>query len=267
MAEWGIRKLGLVKYANKSAGTYSGGNRRKLSTAMALIGCPPVVFLVSQRDGPGPGRRSDADLGSRSMLRAARKSFINSVQKCRSGVGIVNNEAASRRQFPLVHAGNGPAWFSSRTSWAAAEWSLASRSCLFLRSSTSVPIFFGFVLLRRPPTERSRLRPAGGGGGGVLPLEKEPPSPSLRRGCLALSPEATGPLAAGVLHRAASGDSGGGTSRGNAASSGRPRRRPSANLGPPAQANVASHLSNVAALKGGRDNQADPQKAEFPSRA
>lgn len=46
VAEWGIQKLGLVKYANKSAGTYSGGNKRKLSTAMALIGCPPVIFLV-----------------------------------------------------------------------------------------------------------------------------------------------------------------------------------------------------------------------------
>ncbi|PWA27102.1 hypothetical protein CCH79_00011695 [Gambusia affinis] len=46
VAEWGIQKLGLIKYANKSAGTYSGGNKRKLSTAMALIGCPPVVFLA-----------------------------------------------------------------------------------------------------------------------------------------------------------------------------------------------------------------------------
>lgn len=46
VAEWGIQKLGLVKYANKSAGTYSGGNKRKLSTAIALIGCPPVIFLV-----------------------------------------------------------------------------------------------------------------------------------------------------------------------------------------------------------------------------
>lgn len=46
VAEWGIQKLGLVKYSNKSAGTYSGGNKRKLSTAIALIGCPPVIFLV-----------------------------------------------------------------------------------------------------------------------------------------------------------------------------------------------------------------------------
>lgn len=49
VAEWGVQKLGLVKYSNKSAGTYSGGNKRKLSTAMALIGCPPVVFLVRSR--------------------------------------------------------------------------------------------------------------------------------------------------------------------------------------------------------------------------
>lgn len=47
VAEWGIRKLGLVKYVDKAAGSYSGGNMRKLSTAIALIGGPPVVFLVS----------------------------------------------------------------------------------------------------------------------------------------------------------------------------------------------------------------------------
>ncbi|OXB73735.1 UNVERIFIED_CONTAM: hypothetical protein H355_007406 [Colinus virginianus] len=47
VGEWAIRKLGLVKYGEKYAGNYSGGNRRKLSTAIALIGGPPVVFLVS----------------------------------------------------------------------------------------------------------------------------------------------------------------------------------------------------------------------------
>lgn len=36
-----------MKYGEKYAGNYSGGNKRKLSTAMALIGGPPVVFLVS----------------------------------------------------------------------------------------------------------------------------------------------------------------------------------------------------------------------------
>uniref|UniRef100_A0A3P9MSZ7 ATP-binding cassette, sub-family A (ABC1), member 1A n=1 Tax=Poecilia reticulata TaxID=8081 RepID=A0A3P9MSZ7_POERE len=47
VAEWGIRKLGLIKYVDKAAGSYSGGNMRKLSTAIALIGGPPVVFLMT----------------------------------------------------------------------------------------------------------------------------------------------------------------------------------------------------------------------------
>ena len=34
-------------YTDKSAGRLSGGNKRKLSTAIALVGNPPIVFLVS----------------------------------------------------------------------------------------------------------------------------------------------------------------------------------------------------------------------------
>ncbi|XP_051285464.1 phospholipid-transporting ATPase ABCA1-like isoform X2 [Dicentrarchus labrax] len=57
VAEWGIQKLGLVKYSNKSAGTYSGGNKRKLSTAIALIGCPSVIFLDEPTTGMDPKAR------------------------------------------------------------------------------------------------------------------------------------------------------------------------------------------------------------------
>lgn len=46
MAQWGVRKLGLSQYAEREAGGYSGGNKRKLSTAISLIGSPPVIFLV-----------------------------------------------------------------------------------------------------------------------------------------------------------------------------------------------------------------------------
>lgn len=46
MAEWGVKKLGLIHYADQEAGGYSGGNKRKLSTAISLIGAPPVIFLV-----------------------------------------------------------------------------------------------------------------------------------------------------------------------------------------------------------------------------
>ena len=40
-----MKGLTLLPYKNKRAGTYSGGNKRKLSVAMAMIGEPPIVFL------------------------------------------------------------------------------------------------------------------------------------------------------------------------------------------------------------------------------
>jgi ABC-type nitrate/sulfonate/bicarbonate transport system ATPase subunit len=45
MVAYLIDRLSLGEYANRKAGTYSGGNKRKLSVAIALIGNPPVVFL------------------------------------------------------------------------------------------------------------------------------------------------------------------------------------------------------------------------------
>ncbi|XP_052011038.1 phospholipid-transporting ATPase ABCA1-like [Xyrauchen texanus] len=57
VAEWGIHKLGLVKYVDKKAGSYSGGNMRKLSTAISLIGAPPVVFLDEPTTGMDPKAR------------------------------------------------------------------------------------------------------------------------------------------------------------------------------------------------------------------
>lgn len=58
--KWALEKLELTKYADKPAGTYSGGNKRKLSTAIALIGYPAFIFLVSPgvalRGGWGMGR-------------------------------------------------------------------------------------------------------------------------------------------------------------------------------------------------------------------
>ena len=41
-----IQRLGLVEHADKRACDLSGGNKRKLSTAIALVGNPEVIFLV-----------------------------------------------------------------------------------------------------------------------------------------------------------------------------------------------------------------------------
>ena len=40
------QRLGLSQHANKRACDLSGGNKRKLSTAIALVGNPEVIFLV-----------------------------------------------------------------------------------------------------------------------------------------------------------------------------------------------------------------------------
>lgn len=40
-----IEQLGLSNYADKPCGTYSGGNKRKLSLAVALIGNPKLLLL------------------------------------------------------------------------------------------------------------------------------------------------------------------------------------------------------------------------------
>ena len=47
----------LKEYENKLAGSLSGGNKRKLSVAIALIGNPPIVFLDEPSTGVDPVAR------------------------------------------------------------------------------------------------------------------------------------------------------------------------------------------------------------------
>jgi len=49
--------MGLKKYQNKIASSYSGGNKRKLQVAIALIGNPPVIFLDEPSTGMDPEAR------------------------------------------------------------------------------------------------------------------------------------------------------------------------------------------------------------------
>lgn len=57
VADWAIRRLGLLPHANKISTNYSGGNKRKLSTAISLIGNPSVIFLDEPTTGMDPGAR------------------------------------------------------------------------------------------------------------------------------------------------------------------------------------------------------------------
>merc|ERR1719154_796049 len=49
--------IDLRLYANNQISTYSGGNKRKLSTALALIGEPSLVFLDEPTTGVDPASR------------------------------------------------------------------------------------------------------------------------------------------------------------------------------------------------------------------
>ncbi|CAI8007469.1 ATP-binding cassette sub-family A member 3 [Geodia barretti] len=52
-----VARLDLSKHASKQCGKYSGGNKRKLSTAIALIGDPPIILLDEPTTGMDPGTR------------------------------------------------------------------------------------------------------------------------------------------------------------------------------------------------------------------
>lgn len=52
-----IEELNLSDHRLKPAGTLSGGNKRKLSVAMALIGNPPIILLDEPSAGMDPEAR------------------------------------------------------------------------------------------------------------------------------------------------------------------------------------------------------------------
>ncbi len=49
----------MKRYAKTYACELSGGNRRKLSIAMALIGKPPIIFLDEPSNGLDPVSRKN----------------------------------------------------------------------------------------------------------------------------------------------------------------------------------------------------------------
>lgn len=76
-----VCSLGLRKYQNEKCGSYSGGNKRKLCTAMALIGNPVVVFLDEPTAGVDPvSRRKLYEVMGHS--KASGQSVVLSSHRC-----------------------------------------------------------------------------------------------------------------------------------------------------------------------------------------
>jgi len=94
--EWGLKKLGLAAYSDRCAGTYSGGNKRKLSTAIALIGNPSIVFLDEPTSGMDPGARRFLWNSILEMIRGGQSVVLtsHSMEECEalcSRLGIMVN--------------------------------------------------------------------------------------------------------------------------------------------------------------------------------
>jgi ATP-binding cassette subfamily A (ABC1) protein 3 len=72
-----IKEMNLDDYVDKNAGTLSGGNKRKLSVAMAMIGNPPIVFLDEPSTGMDPqARRFMWDVISKISTKRGQSSVI-----------------------------------------------------------------------------------------------------------------------------------------------------------------------------------------------
>ena len=66
-----MRKIDLIAHANTAAGSLSGGNKRKLCLAMALMGRPKIVYVDEASAGVDPGAR-------RAMWRTIKSEGANS---------------------------------------------------------------------------------------------------------------------------------------------------------------------------------------------
>lgn len=51
VSEWAMHRVGLTVFADRVSGDFSGGNKRKLSTAIALVGNPSVICLDEPTSG------------------------------------------------------------------------------------------------------------------------------------------------------------------------------------------------------------------------
>lgn len=51
------KSFGFMKHLDKETKAYSGGNKRKLSTALAVIGSPSVIYLDEPTTGMDPAAR------------------------------------------------------------------------------------------------------------------------------------------------------------------------------------------------------------------
>jgi ABC-type multidrug transport system ATPase subunit len=89
-----LKQMALWNYRDKLAGDYSGGNKRKLSVAIALLGDPKVLYL----DEPSTGMDAHSRRYAMHPLRIFMVS-LNFILKVHVGFDFAASEESSSEYF------------------------------------------------------------------------------------------------------------------------------------------------------------------------
>eukprot|EP00058_Branchiostoma_floridae_P014356 XP_002599844.1 hypothetical protein BRAFLDRAFT_95534 [Branchiostoma floridae] len=132
-----IEHLNLREYADKLCGTYSGGNKRKLSTASAIVGDPPIIFLDEPTAGMDPKARRFLWDAVTSLMKGGRCIVLtsHSMEECEALCTrlaiMVNGEFKCLGSIQHLKSSSAPAWPSwstgSSSVWAASSTSRAGK--------------------------------------------------------------------------------------------------------------------------------------------
>ncbi len=104
VVDWLLTRLDLTAYADKVSSTFSGGTKRKLSTAQALIGNPDLVLLDEPTTGMDPQSRRflwDVILG---LTNAGKSIILTSHRSLPSLISLLTQyeKLRSRCRYPEI---------------------------------------------------------------------------------------------------------------------------------------------------------------------
>lgn len=90
-----LKRFGLTDAANKRAGTYSGGMKRRLDIAMSLVGTPSVIFLDEPTTGLDPEGRLEVwktvkELASSGVTILLTTQYLDEAEQLADKIAILN---------------------------------------------------------------------------------------------------------------------------------------------------------------------------------
>ena len=107
VSHW-ITEVGIEEYADRKCGTYSGGNKRKLNVAQALVADPPIVFMDEPSSGVDPASRRKLWKIIRSVQRNGQAVILTSHRYSSQYLSFGTTESKdflTYYGFPVQHGG------------------------------------------------------------------------------------------------------------------------------------------------------------------